>query len=319
MASKTAHSTIKMIVLDLDGTLLNSKLEMTPRTENALKAAIADGVHVVLATGKTRNAGAHLIEKLGIKSPGIYLQGLTIYDPDGTLRWQQTLDPSAARQVLTFGEERGFKFIAYNGVRVMVRRNDRDIIDGIARYHEPEAEIVGPLQNLMGVVPIHKLMAIGERRAITALRWQLGAQLNGTVRLMQAGIPTMLEILPPGASKGNALKVLLKQMNIPAAQVMAMGDAENDVETLQTAGLGIAVGNASESLKAVAKHVVGTNDEDGVAEAVERFVLQRKPEGSDDGSPETMIDTPPAIVVNPDAVEEARAAAEPVETNEGSE
>ena len=273
--SKT-DSDIKLIVLDIDGTLLNSKLELSERNEMTLKAAMAEGAQVVLATGKTRNAGIKLVERLGLTTPGIYLQGLVIYEADGTISYQQTLEPAVARQVLTFGHDRGFKFIAYSGTRMMIARHDADIIDGMTRYHEPAPEVVGPLVNLVGRLPLNKLMAFGEPRAIKALRWQLEAQLGGAARLMQAGIPTMLEILPPGACKGTALKHLLHSMHIDKAQVMAMGDAENDTEMLQLAGIGVAIGNADAPLKKIADHVASTNDEDGVADSVERFVLKRK-------------------------------------------
>src|SRR5690606_32286443 len=136
------------------------------------------------ATGKTRNAGLKLIETLGLTTPGIYLQGLTIYQPDGTIAYQKTLDPAVARQVLTFGTERGFKFIAYSGTRMMIPSHDQEIIDGLMRYHEPAAEVVGPLVNLAGKVPLNKLMAIGaDARSIKALRWQLEAQLGGAARI----------------------------------------------------------------------------------------------------------------------------------------
>lgn len=300
----TQNHDIKLIVLDIDGTLLNSQLELSERNEQTLKAAMAEDVQVVLATGKTRNAGVKLIDTLGLTTPGIYLQGLTIYEPDGSIAYQQTLDAAIARQVLTFGTDRGFNFIAYSGTRMMIAEDAPEIVSGLERYHEPRAEVVGPLVNLLNHMSLNKLMAIGEPRAITALRWQLQAQLDGAARIMQAGLPNMLEILPLGASKGAALRHLLKNMlHVDPANVMAMGDAENDMEMLQVAGLGVAIGNADAPLKKIARYVVGTNDEDGVAEAVERFVLKRKLDTPSDGDAETMIEPggePPAKVESAD-------------------
>jgi hydroxymethylpyrimidine pyrophosphatase-like HAD family hydrolase len=99
--------------------------------------------------------------------------------------------------------------------------------------------------------------------------------VDGQARLMQAMIPDMLEVLPPNASKGNALKVLLKHVGVKAEHVLAMGDGENDIDMVQMAGIGVAVGNAFQGLKDIADHVVGTNDEDGVAQALEQFVLKK--------------------------------------------
>jgi Cof subfamily protein (haloacid dehalogenase superfamily) len=144
----------------------------------------------------------------------------------------------------------------------------------LIKYHEGEPEAIGALQNILDTIPVNKVLAIkvAQPRAITALRWQLSMQINGTGKLVQA-LDDMLEILPPGASKGAALKMLLKDMKIPAEQVMALGDGENDIEMIQLAGVGVAVGNAHQKLKAVANHVVASNDADGVGEAIERFVL----------------------------------------------
>jgi Cof subfamily protein (haloacid dehalogenase superfamily) len=268
---------IKLIVTDLDGTLFNSQHQLTERTEKALKAAIEQSVKIVLATGKTRVSGVDVAQRLNLDTPGIYLQGLAIYNADGSIRWQQTLDPNVARTAINVGEDRGFTMVAYSGTRVLCRACNRDT-DELMNYHEGAPEAVGPLQNILDDVPVNKVLAIklAQPRQITGLRWQLGTQINGTGKLVQA-LDDMLEILPPGASKGTALKLLLKDLKIPAEQVLAIGDGENDIEMVQLAGVGVAVGNAHQKLKDVADQVVASNDEDGVAEAVERFVLAQTP------------------------------------------
>ncbi|MBL8160694.1 MAG: HAD family phosphatase [Anaerolineae bacterium] len=266
---------IRLIAVDLDNTLLNSQHQMSERTEKTLKAAAAAGVHVVLATGKTYQAGSVISRKLGLTSPGIYVQGTTVYNSDGSLRSQSTLEPRIVRQALTFAEDRGYAMAIYTGTRILVRQFDARVEELTTHYHEPSPEVVGSLQNLLDSVPVNKLLAVypNDARRVTALRWQLNMQINGAARLMQAGVDDMLELLPNGVSKGSALKTIAKEMGIPASQIMAIGDAENDVEMVQFAGLGVAVGNASAHLKEIADVVVASNDDDGVAEAVERYVL----------------------------------------------
>ncbi len=268
---------IKLVAIDVDGTLLNSQQEMTPRVEKALRDAIEQGVQIVFATGKTRNAVISHLKKLGIESPGIFNQGLIALDAEGKTIHSQTLDPRVARQVITFAEDRGFTVIAYSGSRMLAKSRNRVIEESFTKYHENPPEIVGALQNLLINTPLHKVIAFGDPVAIKGLRWQLNAALGGNARLVQAGVPEHLEILPPGGSKGNALKVLCKHLKISADQVMAIGDAENDIEMFQFAGIGVAMGNADAKTKDAAKHVVATNDADGVAEAFERFVLKPKP------------------------------------------
>ncbi len=267
-------ASIKLVAIDLDGTLLNSQHELSERNEKAIKSAVKNGVTVILATGKTRSSALKIIEQLKLDSPGIYVQGLVTHAADGSIIQQTTLDKNIIRQVITFAEDREFSLVAYSGTRTLVRARNRDT-NIFVEYGEPQPEVVGPLQNILDDTPINKIAAIhrSDPRRVTALRWQLNMQINGTARLMQAGVPEMVEILPSGASKGAAFKRLLKSLNIDSETALSIGDGENDIEMLQHAGIGIAVGNAGAAVKKVADHIVATNDADGVAEALEKFVL----------------------------------------------
>lgn len=290
----TQNKEIKLVAVDVDGTLLNSKMELTERTEAALRKAIAQGVKVVLATGKTRNSTQRFIEKLALDTPGIYLQGLAICESDGTVKWQQTLNPSLTRQVITFAEDRGFTVIAYSGMRILVRTVTDEIKEMMTKYHEPLPEAVGPLQNVLNDTPINKLMIVGEPRAIKGLRWNLNLQVGTAGRVVQAGLPQMLEVLPPNCSKGAALRMVLRDLHTPPENVLAIGDAENDIEMIQLAGIGVAMGHAAQSVKDAADEVVASNDEDGVAEALERFVLPPEPPAAEPAPEGAAAESKPA-------------------------
>ena len=266
---------IKLIAIDLDGTLLNSNHEMTERTEKVLKAALASGVKIIIATGKTFLSSQKIIKRLGTTTPGIYNQGTITFNSDGTVHSQQVINSMLARQVITFAEDRGYLVGVYSGSRILVRKLSKRMEELTIQFHEPMPEEVGPLQNILDTTTVNKVIAIypDDPRRIMALRWQLSMQIGSSARLLSAGIPDELEILPTHASKGSALKVLLKEMGISASQAMAIGDGENDIEMLELAGLGVAMGNANAHIKSVANVTTKTNDEDGVAEAVEKYVL----------------------------------------------
>lgn len=263
---------IQAIVIDIDGTLLKSDHSLSDRTRSALQRALDADVQIILATGKTRHSAASIIAALNLQSPGIYVQGLIITNPDGTVRYQQVLNPNIARRVITFVEQRGFEVIVYSGHRLLAKTVETDE-HPLTKFGEPQPEEVGPLVNLLGLVPVHKLLIGGAPKKIKALRWQLAQQVGEDATLVTTNLPNTLEILPYGASKGKSMLALLREMQISPENVMAIGDGENDVEMLKFAGLGVAVGNASEMTKRVADVVVKSNDEDGVAEAIERFVL----------------------------------------------
>jgi Cof subfamily protein (haloacid dehalogenase superfamily) len=267
---------IKLIAVDLDGTLLTSDHKMSEVNAKAIKVALEAGIQVVIATGKTYVSATWLYEKLNLKTPGVFNQGTVICNADGSLRSQQTLSPQIARQIITFADDRDYLTGIYSGNRILVRKMHARIEQLTTYYHEPMPEAVGPLQNALDTTPVHKLIILApdDPRRITALRWHIRMQVNGGGRALQTGIGDQLEILPPKSSKGAGVTALIKELGIPAGQVMAIGDGENDLEMLQLAGLGVAMGNAPESVKAVAKAVVSSNDQDGVAEAIRRFVLK---------------------------------------------
>jgi Cof subfamily protein (haloacid dehalogenase superfamily) len=305
----TQHKAIKLIAVDVDGTLLNNQAELSERNENALRKAMARGVQVVLATGKTRNSTLRFIERLSLDTPGIYLQGLAIYEGDGTIKWQQTLNPALARQVITFAEDRGFTVIAYNGMRIMVRALNDRIKESMLKYHEPIPDVVGSLQNLLTDTPINKLMIVGEPRAIKSLRWNLNLQVGTAGRVVQAGLTDMLEVLPPNCSKGAALRMLLRDLHISPDSVLAIGDAENDIEMIQLAGIGVAMGHAAQPVKDAADEVVASNDEDGFAEALERFVLPPEPP-----TPATTEAAPNAVTAEPKSAQPSETQPKTTET-----
>lgn len=264
---------IRLIAIDIDGTLLTPTHELSPRTETALKKAQEQGVLVILATGKTPFSAREFVTRLSLRTPGIYVQGTAIYDADGTPRHQQGLSADLARQIITFAEDRGFHVALYSGAKVLMRK-----LSGhekmLTSRHEPLPEVVGPLQNLLDEFPVSKLIIFQnpEGQKLPSLRWQINAQVNGAVSMVM--VEDQLEVLPPGVSKGAALKTLLRELKIPAEQVLAIGDHDNDLEMLQLAGISVAMGNATPKIKQAAKHIVASNAEDGVAEALERFVLK---------------------------------------------
>lgn len=285
---------IQLVVVDLDNTLLNSDHVMSERNEQALKKALEQGIKVVIATGKTQHSAKEIISKLGLTTPGIFVQGLVIHYPDGNTKHLSSLPSDILRSVITFAEDRGFESVLYSGNRILVKAESRDATELSEQYHEPTPEIVGPLQNILEDEQINKLLIIKRHNArkITALRWQLSMQLDGRATLVQA-LDDMLEMIPSNSSKGKALGVLLKEMNINAENVLAIGDGENDIEMLKLAGIGVAVGNATDKLKAIADQIVASNDDDGVADALEKFVLKANEdsESSETASSEEMTES----------------------------
>ncbi len=261
---------IKLIALDLDGTLENSQHVITPRTQAAVAAAQAQGMTVIIATGKTYYSGRQAREKLGLSTPSVHAQGLMVYAGDGSILYERDLSAEILREVVDAAAQFDADVIAYSRGRTLAtERNAHTSV--LEKYGEPPLTVVADLLD----APAQKLIAVADPAQIVRLRAVLAEQLAERASLVQANLTNMLEILPIGASKGDGVQRVLDHLGLDSAEMLAIGDGENDIEMLQMAAIGVAMGNAGQHVKDSADFVTASNDEDGVALAIEKFVLKR--------------------------------------------
>ena len=276
----TAPGVINAIVTDVDGTLLNSSQELTMRTEVAIARAAACGVPVILATGKSRGPWARrLLPKLPVPMPGVFIQGLLTCDADGTVLESIELEPDVASDVVEFAKANGASLVAFCGSRILCEARDENT-DLVLAYGEPTPEAVGDLRENMvdAGIAVNKLLLFADEdtNAMPTLRAAAEKRFDDRCSITTA-VPGMLEFLPKGASKGAAVERLLKRLDIDPRNVLALGDGENDVEMLRLAGTAVAMAGSSAKVVAAAGGVVGaSNDENGVAAAIETYVLSTR-------------------------------------------
>lgn len=268
---KTDRERIRLAAIDIDGTLLTPQGTLTERNIAAIGRACEAGVNVVLATGKSRASAIWILEDLDLHMPGVFTQGTTVYDAEGQIWHSTTFADDAARGVLRFAEARSFSTLVYAGERLLINDDAsfrRQIHD---KFHEPLPDVVGSMLPRVAELAINKIVVydpVDDGEARRALQDLCEDQAHVT-----QAVPHYIEVLPAQASKGAGLRWLLEQMGIAPSQTLAIGDGENDIEMLQMVGVGVAMRNAHPRVTAVAGHRVGTNEESGVAQALERFVL----------------------------------------------
>ncbi len=262
--------TIQLVAIDMDGTLLNSQHQLSPGNEAALCRALENGVKIVFATGKTRTSAVPIIEKLKLDTPGVYRQGLVITHGDGSILYERTLAAVLAHKVAAFAQAVNCSMVAYSGPDIVTSVRDQ-YTDVFINYHEPAPIAYGSWTAVFTARRVNKFIIVSTKERIDQIRPQLEQTIGQEATIVQA-LDYMVEILPPGASKGDGLRRVLAHLQIDPAQVMALGDGENDVEMLQLAGLGVAMGNGMPAAKKAADVVTATNDEDGVAQALARFL-----------------------------------------------
>lgn len=267
----------RLLVADIDGTLLNSRREITAGVLEAVRAAQARGVRVCLATGRIWASAQRYFLALGADPPAILYNGGMVYDfrADRVLR-RVSLAQEHARAVLEFLREMPrVQPHLYVGDRVYTGRINEHT-EYYRRKDGVEVEEVGDLLTFLPSDPM-KILIIGARadldRAMAGIR-ALPLPINAVF-----SEETYLEILPAGSSKGAALEVVAEALGIPLAQVIAVGDNLNDLEMIRLAGLGVAMGNASEPLRAQADYVTASNDDEGLREVIDRFILQKEKRG----------------------------------------
>ncbi|KAG2437621.1 hypothetical protein HYH02_011260 [Chlamydomonas schloesseri] len=268
---------IRLIVTDVDGTLLDSNQQLTPEVLQAVKEARGLGVPLVLATGKARGPWtADVLPRLELDTPGVFMQGLIVYDSQGRILYERRLAEDVTRDCVALAAKLGVTLTAYCGDRILCAATDNHT-DRLLFYNEPPPEPVGDLGAAVsgsGGIAVHKMIFMADQDSIDALRPAAETLLAGRASLTTA-LTGMLEVLPLGCSKGTGVSWLLDWLGVAPEHVLALGDGENDVEMLQLAGLGVAMGNAGPKARAAADVVLERdNDQGGVADAIERFVLK---------------------------------------------
>jgi Cof subfamily protein (haloacid dehalogenase superfamily) len=280
----------RLVVLDIDGTLLDPEGQVAPRVRDAVRAASASGCIVTLASGRRLWAVRPIVEALGIDAPVILYNGALVYDVGSeTAVLGACLEPLALRGALDVIWNCGFQPVVYGhpggGELVYTGPASRD---APATTHYFDRPTVQPLRRdltaLYAVPNPPLLAAMGEEDEVRQLQAALTAARIGCQTLVerQSFVPRsrwwQVDVSSPGCSKGEALHRLCERFGVPVAATLAIGDGINDVDLVREAGLGVAMGNAVPEVKTAAGVVVADNAHDGAAEALERYVLNTERE-----------------------------------------
>ncbi len=261
----------RLLVADIDGTLVNAAREITPPVRAAVAAAQSRGIRVCLATGRIWPSARRFVEGLGADSPAILYNGGLVYDFVHDETWlRRPLALEQARDVLRILRR-------HPAVQPHLYVDDRvyvPVMNEITETYQGKdglrASPVGDLADWLDRDPM-KILIIGERPALEAV--------VGDIHLLSYPVNHVfsetiyLEILPPGVDKGAALQAVAARLELRREQIVAVGDNLNDLAMIEYAGLGVAMANAPEALRARADFVAPSNNDHGLQEVIERFIL----------------------------------------------
>ena len=271
-----AESNIRVLALDLDGTLTNDEKIVTPRTRAALDAAAEQGVTIVLASGRPTAGILPLAKELGLDKKGgcilAYNGGKIVDCKTGETLYQVQLPAEYVPELCAFAAQQDVAILTYNSEGIVCER-DRDewankecFTTKLPMIHVDDLAVYVDY-------PICKMLLTVDPARRDAVCEAGRKQFAGRVDLYPSS-PFFIEAVPMGVAKDASLAALLDRMGLTRENLMACGDGLNDCSMIGFAGVGVAMQNAEEAVKAAADYVTeADNNHDGVAEAVEKFIL----------------------------------------------
>lgn len=273
---------ITMIALDIDGTTLNSNKELTERTRKALNNASEQGVHIVFSTGRSYNSLSEAIKSLNGISYVITSNGAHINEfSTGKAIYNDYVYPSNIEKVLSLKEKYNMGIEVFiDGQAYIDNDTYQDIKENGCEYRN--AEYV--LWSRKPVFDLSELMLENREKVENVnfcfeneAKYNLACEEIFSIEnaTITSSFRNSLELGGANTSKRTALIELMRRLNVNREQLMCVGDAPNDIQMIELAGIGVAMGNAWDEVKGKADFVTATNDEDGVAIAIEKYVLKK--------------------------------------------
>ncbi|MGB5443907.1 MAG: Cof-type HAD-IIB family hydrolase [Psychromonas sp.] len=265
----------KLVVLDMDGTLLNSQKEITSKVHEAITAAKQRGVKVVLASGRPLEGMLPTLQALGLTTEEDYVltynASLTLNVASRAVIRSELLNGQDAIDIFHLSNQLGVNTHAYSAKSGLITPK-------ISKYTEHEANINGIEINIRDFTQLDpaeemiKIMMIDEAATLTAAINQLPESLQQKYNMAQSA-PFFYEFMSKNSGKAKGVAALAEHLGLTHEQVICVGDAGNDLGMIEYAGLGVAMSNATDDVKAVADYITLSNDEDGVAHVFEKFIL----------------------------------------------
>jgi len=279
---------IKVLVFDLDGTLLAPGAILTDRALKAVKACQSLGIRIVIATGRGSESAERYRALLGAEGPMIYFNGVMVAEmPEGKILKSTLLNTQVAEYCVDLSREMGVYCQIYFPYKIFPERvnpscketstillteRDGPELEFYCKHTDIRPELADLKEALKRAIPggCVKAMFLAEPEIQAVLRRRLEERFGGTIYIA-ASARTYLEIMDAKVSKGQGLKFLMEHLSLKSEEVIAFGDEENDSPMFSAAGFSVAPLNAKDSVKAQADLIVGSNAEDGVAAFLEGF------------------------------------------------
>ena len=266
----------KLLVLDVDGTLLNDEREISKRTLAALLKVQQMGVRIVLASGRPTYGLMPLAKTLELGNYGGFVLSYNgcqiITAQNGEILFERRINPEMLPYLEKKARKNGFAIFTYHDDTLITDSPDNEYIKNEALLNNLKIIREDEFSTAIDFAPCKCMLVSDKEKALIGLEQHWEKRLAGTLDAFRSE-PYFLEVVPCGVNKANTLGALLEHLGVTREEVIAVGDGVCDVTMLQLAGMGVAMGHSQDSVKVCADYVTASNEEDGVALAVEKLIL----------------------------------------------
>jgi Cof subfamily protein (haloacid dehalogenase superfamily) len=267
-------SKISLVLADVDGTLLTKDKVLTSRAADAVKALAAAGIAFAITSGRPPRGMAMLIEPLALRTPIAGFNGGVFAHPDLSVIESRTLDPEIAKKAAALILDQGLDVWVYTVDEWLIRTLDAPHVGREAWTVKFNAKVVPEFTDAHLARAI-KIVGISDDLDLVAASEKLVQKTLGEKASAARSQPYYLDVTHPQANKGTVVVTLSRLLDVPPEQIAAFGDMPNDVLMFRKSGFSVAMGNSSSEVKAQASAVTDSNEEEGFANAVDKFVLCR--------------------------------------------
>ena len=262
----------RLIAMDLDDTLLTDDLTVTEPTRRAMADAIAKGAHLTIATGRMFDSAQRIARQVGLNVPIITYQGSLIKNlVDEEVLYERSVPVDAAARLYEYCVANGLHLQTYIDDKLYAPEENGKLL-GYAAQSKIPYTIEPDFKKIISHPKQTKMLVIDDPSRLDALLPEVRALFGNEVYVTKSK-PNFWEFMHPEGTKGHALRFLAAHYGIPREETIAIGDAMNDHEMVEAAGLGVAMANAVPALQAIADYVTLSNNEDGVKHVLDKFVL----------------------------------------------
>src|SRR5258706_4131140 len=271
------NNPIRLIVADIDGTLVGEDRQISPRVRQAINAARDLGVQVVLCTGRSMLTARQYIDMLALPGYHIVDSGATVVDPaTGATLYQDIIPQQLSLRMVAAARQAELHLEAYAATMYFMEQEDQNsYLHGLVmQRHPPVIMALDEAVTRHNIAKLEIITSTDEERARLRMLEEHFADHFTFAWSAAPGIPAdFVNIMTKGVSNGKAVTVLAEHLGIPISQVLGVGDGPNDEPLLATVGVPVAMGDAPDTLKRLAAWVTASVSEDGLAQAIDRYVL----------------------------------------------